>query len=101
MARVSLIRPLDSQCNSAYESASGTRSGSRLRSVGPIYGWATTPDQMGVRRLPQETPLAGLFLVGHWTQPAHGLWTVMLSGIRASRLVLGASISSPAVPLRL
>jgi prolycopene isomerase len=84
-----------------HESASGTRSGSRLRSVGPIYGWATTPGQMGVRRLPQETPLAGLFLVGHWTQPAHGLWTVMLSGIRATRLVLGASISSPAVPLRL
>lgn len=84
-----------------YESPSGNGSGSRLRLVGPIYGWATTPGQTGVRRLPQETPVGGLFLSGHWTQPAHGLWTVMMSGIRAARMVLGVATSSPAVPLRL
>jgi phytoene dehydrogenase-like protein len=84
-----------------YESRSGTGSGSRLRLVGPIYGWATTPRQIGVRRLPQETPVVGLFLAGHWAQPAHGLVPVMMSGIRVARIVLGASTSAPAVPLRL
>jgi prolycopene isomerase len=84
-----------------YESPSGTDSGSRLRLVGPIYGFATTPGQIGVRRLPQETPVAGLFLAGHWTQPAHGLVPVMSSGIRVTRIVLGASTSAPAVPLQL
>jgi phytoene dehydrogenase-like protein len=80
-----------------YESPSG----SRLRLVGPIYGWATTPRQTGFRRLPQETLVGGLVLTGPWTQPAHGLWTVMMSGIRAARMVLGVATSSPAVPLRL
>jgi hypothetical protein len=70
-------------------------------SDGPIYGWATTPGQIGVRRLPRETPVAGLFLAGHWTQPAHGLVPVMMSGIRVARIVLGASTSAPAVPLQL
>jgi phytoene dehydrogenase-like protein len=84
-----------------YESPPGTGSGTRLRLVGPIYGWATTPRQIGVRRLPQETPVAGLFLAGHWSQPAHGLVPVMVSGIRVARIVLGASTSAPAVPLQL
>jgi prolycopene isomerase len=60
-----------------------------LHRLGPIYGWAATPQQSGPRRLPNKTPVNGLYLVGHWTQPGHGIWTVVLSGINTSRLVLG------------
>lgn len=70
-----------------------------LHEHGPIYGWATTPAMSGPFRLPQWTPIEGLYLAGHWTQPGHGIWTVMLSGLRAARLVLdrGTSrgVSSP------
>ncbi len=83
------------------EIPSATGSGPLLRTLGPIYGWAASPDQVGVRRLPQETPVEGLVLAGHWTQPGHGIWTVVRSGIGAARLVLGAPTSAPAVPLRL
>jgi phytoene desaturase len=79
---------------------SGTESGSPLHVLGPIYGWAASPDQTGMRRLPQETPVAGLVLVGHWTQPGHGIWTVVRSGIGAARLMLGGPTSAPALPLR-
>jgi prolycopene isomerase len=60
-----------------------------LHRFGPIYGWAASPQQVGPRRLPNRTPIEGLFLTGHWTQPGHGIWTVVLSGINVARLVLG------------
>jgi prolycopene isomerase len=60
-----------------------------LHRVGPMYGWAAMPQQVGPRRLPNRTPVEGLFLAGHWTQPGHGIWTVVLSGINVARLVLG------------
>jgi prolycopene isomerase len=60
-----------------------------LLRIGPMYGWAASPQQVGPRRLPNRTPVEGLFLAGHWTQPGHGIWTVVLSGINVARLVLG------------
>ena len=60
-----------------------------LHRVGPMYGWAASPQQVGPRRLPNRTPVEGLFLAGHWTQPGHGIWTVVLSGINVARLVVG------------
>jgi prolycopene isomerase len=60
-----------------------------LHRVGPMYGWAASPQQAGVRRPANRTPVEGLFLAGHWTQPGHGIWTVVLSGINVARLVLG------------
>jgi prolycopene isomerase len=60
-----------------------------LHRIGPIYGWAATPQQAGPFRLPNRTPVEGLFLAGHWTQPGHGIWTVVLSGMNVARLVLG------------
>jgi phytoene dehydrogenase-like protein len=79
----------------------GAESLAPLHLVGPMYGWAATPEQSGMRQLPQETPVAGLLLAGHWTRPGHSIWAVMRSGIGAARLVLGSSTSSPALPLRL
>lgn len=69
-----------------------------LHRIGPIYGWAASPQQTGPRRLPQKTPVSGLYLTGHWTQPGHGIWTVVLSGINTSRLVLGQDASDSLWP---
>jgi prolycopene isomerase len=55
---------------------------------GPIYGWAATPRQIGMGRLGPRTPIRGLHLVGHWTQPGHGVLTVVLSGMQAARKLL-------------
>jgi phytoene dehydrogenase-like protein len=85
----------------SVEPRPGTESRAPLHLVGPMYGWAATPEQSGMRRLPQETPVAGLLLAGHWTRPGHSIWAVMRSGIGAARVVLGSSTSSPALPLRL
>jgi prolycopene isomerase len=53
-----------------------------------MYGWAATPGQIGMGRLIQRTPLKGLYLVGHWTQPSHGVMPVILSGMTAARAIL-------------
>jgi prolycopene isomerase len=83
------------------ESSPVTGPRSRLDRMGPIYGWAVSPGQSGVRRLPQKTPLRGLLLAGHWTQPGHGISFVVASGVAAARLALGRSTSAPVLPLAL
>jgi phytoene desaturase len=72
-----------------------------LHRLGPIYGWAALPQQTGPRRLPNRTPVAGLYLAGHWTQPGHGIWTVVLSGINTARLVLGQNAGERLWPFAL
>ena len=67
--------------------------------LGPMYGWANSPQQVGPRRLALQTPIAGLYLTGHWTQPGSGVWTVVLSGINAARYALGSDKSAPMWPL--
>jgi phytoene dehydrogenase-like protein len=83
-----------------YEDRTGA-SRTQVHALAPVYGWAATPYQTGTRRLPQEGPIGGLLLSGHWTQPGHGVSIVMRSGIGAARLALDASTSMPAVPLQL
>lgn len=73
----------------------------RLHRLGPMYGWAASPQQSGPRRLSPRTPIAGLFLTGHWTQPGHGIWTVVLSGINTARLILGEDGSQSLWPFAL
>jgi len=72
-----------------------------LHRIGPMYGWAASPQQVGPRRLPNRTPVEGLFLAGHWTQPGHGIWTVVLSGIHVARLVLGKNAAECLWPFAL
>ena len=59
-------------------------------SGGAIYGFDVTPAQVGPGRLDNETPLAGLYLAGHWTRPGGGVAGVVRSGMRTAGLVLGA-----------
>jgi len=72
-----------------------------LHRIGPMYGWAAMPSQTGPRRLAIKTPVKGLFLTGHWTQPGHGIWTVVLSGINTARIVLGQDTSQSLWPFNI
>lgn len=65
---------------------------------GAIYGWEVSPGQVGPGRLGHRTPIEGLNLVGHWTQPGGGVYGVVSSGIQVARSVLG--IASEAELLR-
>jgi phytoene desaturase len=71
----------------------------KLRFLGPIYGWAVEPKQSAAYRLPHETPFHGLWLCGHWTQPAGGIWSVVVSGIQTARLVLERNVHGGLLPL--
>ncbi len=51
---------------------------------GAIYGWESTPNQSGGRRSPNEPPIDGLFLAGHWTQPGASSLRVLVSGLNAA-----------------
>lgn len=66
-----------------------------LNSGAACYGWENTPAQSGGRRSPHVTPLEGLFLAGHWTQPGSGSVRVLVSGMHAAQLVLVSTGSKP------
>jgi prolycopene isomerase len=70
-----------------------------LHKLENIYGWANSTSQAGPLRLAINTPISGLYLTGHWTQPGSGIWTVVLSGINAARYVMGKDLSAPIWPL--
>jgi prolycopene isomerase len=58
--------------------------------AGAMSGWAATPNQTGSRRLPIRTPIDGLYLAGHWTQPGQGSLRMHASGFWAAHYVLDA-----------
>src|SRR5439155_1595907 len=43
-----------------------------LNHRGAIYGWEATPTQSTGKRLKQRSPIDGLYLAGHWTEPGAG-----------------------------
>lgn len=55
---------------------------------GAIYGWDNTPQQSANRRLSPVTPIAGLYLSGHWTQPGTGSSGVIYSGMQTAQIAL-------------
>jgi prolycopene isomerase len=60
-----------------------------LNLTGAIYGWEVSPDQVGKGRLPHNTPIKGLYLSGHWTQPGGGLYAVVASGLQTAKIISG------------
>jgi prolycopene isomerase len=57
---------------------------------GAMYGLASTPSQIGNSRPPCHTAIPGLFQVGHYTRPSHGIVGTSLSGLFAVRRILAA-----------
>ncbi len=55
---------------------------------GAMYGLASTPAQIGNFRPSHQTPIPGLFQVGHYTRPSHGIVGAGLSGLFAARALL-------------
>ncbi len=60
-----------------------------LNLTGAIYGWEVSPEQVGRKRLGHQTPIRGLYLSGHWTQPGGGIYGVIASGLQTAQMVLG------------
>jgi prolycopene isomerase len=58
-------------------------------SCGALYGWELSPRNVGPGRPATQTPIEGLHLVGHWTQPGGGIYGVVTSGVQTARQVLG------------
>lgn len=56
---------------------------------GAAYGWAASPDQTGPLRMPNRSPIDGLFWAGHWTSPGCGVYGVSVAGVQAAQQVLG------------
>jgi prolycopene isomerase len=56
---------------------------------GALYGWELSPRNVGPGRPATQTPVDGLHLVGHWTQPGGGVYGVVTSGVQAARTILG------------
>ncbi len=56
---------------------------------GAAYGWDVSPDQVGPARIPNQSPLKGLYFAGHWTTPGGGVYGVSVSGVQAAQRVLG------------
>jgi len=59
-----------------------------LNSRGAMLGWEMAPDQLGAERPDQQTPLPGLWLVGHWTRPGGGVTPVIVSAMQVAERVL-------------
>jgi prolycopene isomerase len=60
------------------------------------YGWENIPSQTGGRRSAHITPIKGLFLSGHWSQPGSGSIRVLVSGLHTAQMVLVMSGGKPA-----
>jgi len=57
-------------------------------SMGAIFGWAQTPGQAGLRRLPAKGAVNNLFLASAWTQPGGGVVGSMHSGRNAAEAIM-------------
>ncbi len=71
-----------------------------LNTKGAMYGLQVTPEQFGINRISQKTPIKGLYLAGHYTRPAHGVVGVAMSGQFAAQAILkhGMRNVSPSYP---
>jgi len=55
---------------------------------GAMYGLASTPQQMGPWRPSHRALIPGLYQVGHYTRPSHGIVGASLSGLFCARSIL-------------
>lgn len=64
-----------------------------LNREGAAYGWALSPDQVGLGRPKAKTPIQNMWLAGHWTQPGGGIVGVIRSGAGTAANILGYALS--------
>ena len=58
-----------------------------LNHHGAMLGWEMSPDQLGSKRPDVVGPIKNLYLVGHWTQPGGGITPVIVSAMRAAKMI--------------
>lgn len=58
-----------------------------LNTEGATGGWARTPANLFTRPSP-KTPIAGLYLAGHWTNRAGGIRNVTIGGHAVAQMIL-------------
>ncbi|HMB51753.1 MAG TPA: NAD(P)/FAD-dependent oxidoreductase [Thermoanaerobaculia bacterium] len=56
---------------------------------GAMLGWEMSTDQLGEERPGVETPVEGLWLVGHWTRPGGGITPVIVSACWVAEAITG------------
>ncbi|MGG3891732.1 phytoene desaturase family protein [Metabacillus fastidiosus] len=61
-------------------------------SFGAIYGWEQNLKQM-ISRPQHETPIKGLYLSGHWTDPGGGIVSVLLSSYKLYQKLEGKVVA--------
>jgi len=66
-----------------------------LNHHGAMLGWEMSPDQLGEQRPSLQSPFRNLYFVGHWTQPGGGITPVMISAMRAVKLITQTSEARP------
>lgn len=59
-----------------------------LNPRGAIYGYTMSPEQSILNRIPQETPIEGLYFAGAWTFPGGGQSACLGSGAVAAKMIL-------------
>jgi len=65
-----------------------TVEGYTLNPRGSIFGWEHTIEQSLDFRLPNETPIANLYLAGAWTFPGAGQSAVLMSGSMVADMII-------------
>ncbi len=58
-----------------------------LNHHGAMLGWEMSPDQLGSKRPDLAGPIKNLYFVGHWTQPGGGITPVIVSAMRAAKMI--------------
>ncbi|MBD3922207.1 NAD(P)/FAD-dependent oxidoreductase [Paenibacillus sp. PR3] len=61
---------------------------------GSIYGWMKSADQRWTSDIGPRTPVQGLYLAGHWTRNAHGVYGVMKSGKTTANHIIKQNINN-------
>mgnify|MGYP006171525893 CR=1 FL=1 len=70
-----------------------------LNREGAMLGWAMSPEQLGDARPAIESPVPGLYLVGHWTRPGGGITPVMMSAVHVAQAITRSRVLPAVAPV--
>jgi phytoene dehydrogenase-like protein len=58
-----------------------------LNYQGSMLGWEMSPEQLGDKRPGVRSPVNNLYFVGHWVEPGGGITPVLVSAIKAAKMI--------------